>query len=303
MKFKIILRFLFSLWLLISINFLLIRQLPGSPLDRMESLSSSVDQRWIKDLGLDANLVKQYFNYFTKILNGDLGPSISFPGSSVNELIGQHWQVTAGLNLLALLAVFILSGIFIWGQLHDPDSFMAKALYILSLAVISAPSILLAPLLILIFSVYGDWIPAAFLSSPKHYILPCLVLALRPAIFLSRTLLSFMREEVLKDYVRTAKAKGLSRKLIVFKHVLKNSLVPILGALGPLCVSLVSGSAFIEILFAIPGLGGLFVESLKQRDYFLSSGLVLIFGSILVFLTLFFEILSRRIDQRLLEAS
>ena len=301
MKFRPLLRFLFSLWLLISINFFLIRQLPGSPLDRLESLNPSVDKKWIQELGLENKLSDQYFHYFEKILQGDLGPSISFPGTSVNELLAQHWHVTAGLNLLALMIVFILSAIFIWGQLHDPQSLIAKCFYALTITVLSAPSILLAPLLILIFSVYAGWIPAAFLSTPKHYILPCLILALRPAVYLSRTLLSFMQDEIMKDYVRTAKAKGLSQSIIIFKHVLKNSLVPILGALGPLCVSLVSGSAFIEILFAIPGMGGLFVDSLKQRDYFLSSGLVLVFGSVLIFLTLFFEVLSRRIDRRLVE--
>ncbi len=288
---------------MISINFILIRQLPGSPLDRLESLNPAVDQRWIKDLGLDDKLPSQYLNYLGKILQGDLGPSISFPGTSVNEVIGQHWQVTAELNALALFLVFILCGLFIWGQLRKPEGFVATGFYALALTVISAPSILLAPLLILIFSVYANWIPAAFLASPKHYLLPCLVLALRPAVFLARTLLSFMQDEILKDYVRTAKAKGLSPATIIFKHVLKNSLVPILGSLGPLCVGLVSGSAFIEILFAIPGLGGLFVDSLKQRDYFLSSGLVLIFGAVLIFLTLLFEVLARRLDRRLLGAS
>lgn len=303
MKFKTPLKFLFSLWLLISVNFFLIRQLPGSPLDRLDSLNPAVDQRWIKDLGLDTSWADQYFHYVGQIFKGDFGPSISFPGNSVVELIAQHWQVTAGLNLLALLAVFILCGLFISGQLLNPAGKVAKIFYAISLAVISVPSILLAPLLILIFSVYAGWIPAAFLSTPRHYILPCLVLALRPAVFLSRTLISFMQDEFLKDYVRTAKAKGLSPLRILMKHVLKNSLVPILGSLGPLCVSLVSGSAFIEILFAIPGLGGLFIESLRQRDYFLSSGLVLAFGTVLIFLTLFFESLSRRVDARLAEQS
>ncbi len=301
MKFKTPLKFFLSVWLLISVNFFLIRQLPGSPLDRIESLNPAVDQRWMKDLGLDTSWPEQYAHYFRQILKGDLGPSISFPGNSVLELMAQHWQVTAGLNLLALLAVFILSGLFIWGQLLNPEGAVAKAFYAISLAIISAPSILLAPLLILIFSIYAGWIPAAFLSTPRHYILPCLVLALRPAVFLSRTLISFMQEEFLKDYVRTAKAKGLSPVRILMKHVLKNSWVPILGSLGPLCVSLVSGSAFIEILFAIPGLGGLFIESLRQRDYFLSSGLVLAFGTVLIFLTLFFEAVSRRVDARLAE--
>ena len=301
MRFRPLHRFLFSLWLLISINFFLIRQLPGSPLDRMDFLNPAVDRSWAKDLGMDTSVLQQYLQYFQKIIKADLGPSISFPGSSVNDLIAQHWQVTASLNFLALGMVFILSVIFIWAQLKNPEGLLAKIFYALTLVIISGPSILLAPLLILIFSVYADWIPAAFLSSPRHYILPCLILSLRPAVFLSRTLISFMKEEILKDYVRTAKAKGLSMTMIIFKHILKNSLLPILSSLGPLCVGLVSGSAFIEILFAIPGLGGLFVDSLKQRDYFLSSGLVLVFGSTLIFLTLFFEFLSRRIDPRLNE--
>ena len=302
MKFKTPLQFLFSLWLLISVNFILIRQLPGSPLDRLESLNPAVDQRWIQELGLNLSWPQQYFRYFGQILRGDLGPSISSPGSSVLELMHQHWQTTAALNIFALIAVVILSLLFIWGQWLHPDGFVAKFFYVLTVAVISAPSILLAPLLILIFSVYADWIPAAFLSSPKHYILPCLILSLRPAVFLSRTLMSFMQEENLKDYVRTAKAKGLSPSKIILKHILKNSMVPLLGALGPLCVSLVSGSAFIEILFAVPGLGGLFIQSLKERDYFLSSGLVLVFGSVLIFLTLFFEFLSQKLDPRLSES-
>jgi oligopeptide transport system permease protein len=108
-----------------------------------------------------------------------------------------------------------------------------------------------------------------------------------------------MEEELAKDYVRTAKAKGLSDQRILYRHVLKNSMVPVLSYMGPLCVGLLSGSAFVEILFAVPGLGNLFVESLKERDYFLSSGLVLVFGGLLLLLSQFFEWLSQKIDIRL----
>lgn len=299
MTLRPILRFLIGVWLLISLNFILIRALPGSPLDRLENLNPIVTQKLIQQFGLESSLISQYVLYFKNIIMGDLGPSISFPGTSVQSLILQHLSVTAGLNFLALGFVFLICLLFVWGLQKNPHGVVSKIFYGLSLIVISAPSILLAPLVILIFSVYLGWIPAAFLSSVGHYFMPALILALRPAVYLSRSVIVIMEDEINKDYVRTAKAKGLSENLIIFRHVLKNSLAPIFGLLAPLCVGILSGSAFIEILFAIPGLGHLFVNSLQERDYFVSSGLVLCFGALLIFLSGFFEVISRRIDRRL----
>jgi oligopeptide transport system permease protein len=294
-------RFIISIWLLVSINFFLIRQLPGTPLDRIDSLSPLVNKQWIQNLGLDLPLTTQYFRYFGKILQGDFGPSTLVPGSSVMELIARHLGATAGLNVLSLLMVFALAAMFVWAQFRNPEGLLKKIFYFLTIAVISAPSLLLAPVMILIFSMYLGWLPSAFLSTPMHYILPCFVLSLRPAVYLARTLGSVMEEEFSKDYVRTARAKGLSRKNIVFKHVLKNSAVPILNSLGPLCVSLLSGSAFVEILFAIPGLGTLFVDSLKERDYFVASALVFFFGTLLIFLSQMFDFLARKVNVQLRE--
>jgi ABC-type dipeptide/oligopeptide/nickel transport system permease component len=299
MKFRPALRFLFSVWLLVTLNFILIRLLPGTPLDRLESLNPLVIRKLNEEFNLQGGTVSQYFKYVGNILTGDLGPSVSYPGSSVGYVIQEHLSVTMELNLLALFFVFVISLVFVWGLLRHPDGKTAAVFYFLSLALISAPSILLAPLLILIFSVKLGWIPAAFLKSHWHYILPALILALRPAVYLSRSLTAIMEEEFQKDYVRTAKAKGIAPNKIIFKHVMKNSIVPVLNLLGPVSVGLLSGSAFVEILFAIQGLGHLFVVSLQERDYFLSSGLVLIFGTVLLFLSHFFEAVARRVDRRL----
>jgi oligopeptide transport system permease protein len=299
MKFKPVVRFIISVWLLVTLNFILIRLLPGGPLDRLESLNPTVAQKLTQEFKLDAQPLTQYFTYISNIIQGDFGPSLAFPGSTVTDVICQALRITLNLNLISLVLVFIISGFFVWALFRNPQGFTAIVFYFLSLSVVSAPSVLVAPVLILIFSVRLGWVPAAFLTRPEHYILPALILALRPAVYLTRNLASIMEDEFQKDYVRTAKAKGLGMNGIIFKHVLKNSIVPVLNLLGPLFVGLLSGSAFVEILFAIQGLGHLFINSLQERDYFLSSGLVFYFGVTLLLLSAFFDFVAFRVDRRL----
>lgn len=299
MTFSPVFRFILSIWLLVTLNFILIRMLPGTPLDRLESLSPLVTARLNQEFNFKESQLSQYVSYIKNVIQGDLGPSTSFPGSSVDTLIKEHLNVTMKLNFLALAFVFLLSVGFVWARLRYPNSFLSGLSYFFSVSLMSAPSILLAPVLILILSIKLGWVPNAFLKSTWHFLLPAFVLSVRPAVYLSRSLIGIMEEELGKDYVRTAKAKGIKPGQIIFKHVFKNSVVPVLNLLGPLCVSVLSGSAFVEILFAIQGLGHLFVVSLQERDYFLSSGLVLVFGALLIFLSFFFEILARRLDRRL----
>src|SRR5690606_38285383 len=143
-----------------------------------------------------------YAIYLKNILRGDLGPSISFVGSSVQSLIWQHASATLLLNLLALSLVFIFASVLICTSLIDPGSCISRMASLVSMAIISTPTILLAPILILIFSVHLGWLPPAFLSSPLHYILPAIVLSLRPSVYLARNLVNVMEAEVQKDYVR-----------------------------------------------------------------------------------------------------
>jgi oligopeptide transport system permease protein len=155
MKFKPILRFILGLWLLVTLNFFLIRSLPGGPLERFESLNPAVDKRWLVELHLNKNIFHQYFIYVGKILQGDLGPSTSFAGSTVGQIIWEHTSVTMFLNLMALCMVFIITGVLIGLSLTNQQGWVARLSFLFSLVVVSSPSILLAPVLILIFSACG----------------------------------------------------------------------------------------------------------------------------------------------------
>lgn len=298
---RLLARLLLSVWLLISLNFFLLRALPGSPLENDEVLNPLVRQHLARQFHLDESLWSQYFYYLTGVVTGDLGPSTSYAGSSAAQVIGHHLSVSLILNVLALALVAVMSFLWIFGLQMDHHGRIARVFYFFSLVFVSAPTVLLAPLLILIVSVYWGLLPAAFLSSGWHYLLPAFILALRPSVHLTRTWSTLIQEEWSNDYVRTARAKGISNFKILYSHVLKNSLVPLLSLLPPLTVGLLSGSAFVEILFAIPGVGLLFVDSLRERDYFLASALVLTFGALMISLSLGCEAWARKVDPRLAE--
>ncbi|WP_373997879.1 ABC transporter permease [Bdellovibrio bacteriovorus] len=279
----------------------MLKALPGGPFDEETALNPLVKEKLQEHWKVDQSWVGQATSYLTSLVQGDLGVSMTRPERTVTEIISQGVANTLTLNALALL--FILVGAFVISlvAVRFKDTWLEYLIDQTVIAFLSLPSLFWGPLLIYFFGFYWNVFPVAFLTGPSHYVLPLLTLCLRPLAVLIRLLKNSLNENLQQDYVRTARAKGVKVWNILFHHVLKNSLIPFLSYVGPLIVSLLSGSFLVEVLFAVPGLGTEFISALNDRDYTLIVGLTLFYGALLVLVNSFIDVLIKIADPRLRE--
>lgn len=297
--FKKALELLTSLAVLATFLFLLLKLLPGGPFDAERNLDPAVLESLNQSWGLHDSFISQAFHYFTSMLQGDLGVSMIRPQQTVFAVIQQGLTNTLSLNLIALF--FVIAGSLITSLLvvRYRGGWLEGLMDQLLIIFVSLPSLFWGPFLIYIFAFYFDLLPVALLDSPAGYILPVITLSIRPFATLVRLLKTSLLENILQDYTRTAVAKGLSPWPILVKHVLRNSSMAFLSYLGPLVVSLISGSFLVELLFAVPGLGTEFVSALNDRDYTVIAGITLFYGSLLLILNTVIDIVIKKVDPRL----
>lgn len=306
---KKVLEFAASLFCLAALTFFLLKALPGGPFDEEAALHPLAQQTLENHWGLQEPVVMQFVHYIGSVVQGDLGQSMVQAGQPVAQIIQRDLGNTISLNILSLILVFVgafaLSLLAVRGAWYNQEagrsSILEKIIDQSMIALISLPSLFIGPLLIYFFCFYWNLLPVAFLSSPVHYILPVITLSLRPLAYLVRLLKNSLSENLSHDYIRTARAKGLSPSHILMKHVLRVSLVPLISYAGPLIVSLISGSFLVEMLFAVPGLGSEFIRSLSDRDYTVITGLALFYGLLLISINLLSDVLLRWVDPRLKE--
>lgn len=290
---------IFSLWVIVSCNFVLLKLLPGSPLDPDLISDINIIQKLESQHKLNLSLYEQYIDYLNSLLHADLGYSI-VQDQSVAKII-QHTMGNS-LTLGSLCFIFILFIALPLGVLasipnnHRVDYFLDK-FCVFSL---SFPSVILAPILVYLFAIKFELLPAGFLLSWKHYILPIVCLSLRPIGFLASLIRDKMLEVQSKDYIKTAKAKGLSLNKIIWKHALKNSISSSLSVLGSMFAGLLSGSLVIEVIFEIPGMGREFIQAVLARDYSLALGLGLVYSFMLISFNLFCDLFQSHLDKRFL---
>lgn len=288
-----------ALLALVIVSFLFLHSMPGGPFDEEVSLNPAIKENLIRSWALDQPVTTQFWAYFKGLLGGDLGSSMIQTGKSVGEILSQGFSQTVALNLLAILASYTLAFMTTMITANNSHSLLGRGVGLVNILAISLPSLFLGPILIYFFGFYLNLLPTAFLASPAHYILPTLTLSIRPWAQLHMLLNNSLQETLQLDFIRTAKAKGLSRVQILVRHAYKNSLMPILSMSGPLIVGLISGSFLVEVLFSVPGLGQQFVESLNLRDYPVVMGLVLIYGSSMILLTNVFDVVALWADPRI----
>ncbi|WP_246845866.1 ABC transporter permease [Bdellovibrio sp. ZAP7] len=290
-----------SLAVLVALSFLLLKALPGGPFDNEAALHPTVRAALAEQWGLQDSTVSQVSKYLGSLVRGDLGVSMAHPDQRISTMIANGFSNTLSLNLISLVLVVV--GAFVLALLSQRYSggLFEKSVDQLMITFISLPSLFWGPLLIYLFGFYFNLLPTAFLTSPVNYILPVLTLSLRPMASLVRLLKTSLKENYRLDYVRTAKAKGVEEGDVLLHHVLRNSMIPFLSYLGPLLVGLLSGSFLVEMLFAIPGLGGQFIMALGDRDYTLIVGLTLFYGTLLIIVNSVIDILMRAVDPRIQE--
>jgi oligopeptide transport system permease protein len=287
--------------LLATLVFFLLRLAPGGPFDEERAFPPEVKANIERAYGLDQPLYRQYLSWLEGALHGDLKDSFQYLGRPVSEVIeeGLPVSVTLGAWALALsLAIGIPLGcLAAWRK----DTFWDATSMFISVAGVSLPSYLVASGLILFFSLKLGWFPPALWDGPwsASAVLPVVTLAIRPLSMIVRLTRSSMLEALQSDYVRTARAKGLSRSSILFKHALGNSLIPILSIVGPLAAGLVTGSFVVELVFQLPGIGRHFVQAVLNRDYPLVMGVTLVYGVLLLTCNLAVDLLYSFVDPRI----
>ena len=282
------------------ITFSLAHAVPGGPFDREKRLPAEVIANLEKFYGLDKPVWRQYVDYMGGILTRfDFGPSYRSRGRGVNDIFAAHLPVSAQLGLVAL-TISLLMGVplGIIGALKQ-NTLWDYASMALAVFGISVPSIVLGPLLILIFALTLKWFPVAGWGTPAQLVLPALALGLHDSAIIARLTRASMLQVIREDYIRTARAKGLSERVVMVRHALKNAFIPVATILGPLFAALVTGTFIVEQIFAIPGLGKYFVTSITNRDYPVVMGTILLYAFILVLANLAVDITYAFLDPRI----
>lgn len=289
---------LLTIWVVITVTFFLMRLMPGGPFDG-EKLTPQVKANMEAKYGLDKPLIEQYGMYMKNLVQGDFGESMIFKGREVSETITKSFPASAKIGLVAV-AMAIVGGIIL-GTLAAlkngkwPD----KLIVVIATLCTTIPSFVIGAVLIYVLAVEFAILPATGFSSWRNYIMPCIALSAASLSFITRLTRGKLIDVLKADYIRTAKAKGLSKGKIIFKHALRNSLIPIITYVGPLVASILTGSFVTEKIFAIPGLGNEFVQSVTNRDYSMLLGVTVFYCTMLIFFTFIVDILYVVIDPRI----
>ena len=290
------------MFIIITASFFIIRFAPGGPFSGEKNLPEQIIQNMMKKYHMDEPLLQQYFRYFGDILRGDFGPSLKYTESSVNELMGTTFPNSIVLGSLSLaLAVLMGIGFGIISALKQNkwQDYLAMSLAVIG---ISVPLFVIGPLLQVYFAMYLKWVPVAGWfgrKGPLTLILPVITLAFPYFAYIARLSRASILEVLRSDYIRTARAKGLKESVVIVKHVLKGSMLPIVSYLGPAFAGILTGSIVVEQVFAIPGVGRIFVQSALNRDYPLIMGEVVIYGLILVVMNFIVDIVYGLLDPRI----
>jgi ABC-type dipeptide/oligopeptide/nickel transport system permease component len=263
----------------VSLVFLLIHLVPGDPVLQMlgEGAAATDIQAARHAYGLDVPLPKQYLNYWKGVLHGDLGSSVRM-GQTVSKLIAQRYPYTLELTLASLAIAILLSLPAGVRSARRRDLWDDRLLSVVSLLGLSFPNIALGPILILFFALRLGWLPVSGSGTFAHLVLPAITMGSALAAILTRMIRTSMLEELGQDYIRTARAKGLAERVVVYRHALRNAMIPIVTVLGLQFGALLAGAIVTETIFAWPGLGRLTIQAISNRDYYLVQGCILVIG-------------------------
>lgn len=288
-----------TLFLLATITFFTLRLAPGGPFDTERAFPPEVKANILRNYGLDRPLHEQYLSWLGSVVQGDFKESFQYQDTPVMSIIGETLPVSLVLGSWALLFAIVigipLGCLAAWRQ----NSWLDLSAMFIAISGVSLPSFLVASILILIFAVGLGWVPPALWEGPSSMILPIITLGLRPMAIIARMTRATMLETFTADYIRTAYGKGLGERSVIFKHALKNSLIPVLTMLGPLAANLVTGSFLVEVVFQIPGLGKHFVAAVINRDYPLVMGVTIVYGGVLLFANLLVDLAYAAVDPRI----
>lgn len=297
--FRRTLTILATLFVLATLTFFLLRIVPGGPFDSDKALPPDIKANVEAKFGLDKPLAVQYMDYLTGMVQFDFGPSFKYIGRTVSEIILDTLPTSMELGIYSLILAIALGiplGIL---SAYKQNTWVDFSAMFMAVAGISLPSYFVAAILIYVFSLQLNWLPPALWEEWVHKILPTITLGTRPAALIARLTRAALLESIRSDYVRTARAKGVSESRVVLKHALRNSLIPVVTLIGPLAAYVLTGTFVIEYVFAIPGMGKYFIDAVTNRDYPLIMGVTMVYGFMLVVANLLVDLAYVIIDPRI----
>lgn len=287
-----------TVWAVVTIVFFLVRMMPGGPFDG-EKITPDMKAQLNEKYGLDKPVGEQYTIYMKNLLKGDFGKSMKYKGREVLTTIKKSFPNSAKVGTASIIfsvVAGVLLGII---AALKADKWPDRVCMVLATLGITIPSFVMGTFLIYIFTVKLKLLPATGLGKPSNYIMPVLALSGSSMAFITRLTRSKLIEVLKSDYIRTAKAKGLSGKTIIFKHALRNSLIPVVTYLGPLTAGVLTGSFVVEKIFAIPGLGNEFTLTITNRDYTALLGVLAFYCTFIVICNLVVDLLYVLVDPRI----
>ncbi|MFL2536642.1 MAG: ABC transporter permease [Candidatus Azotimanducaceae bacterium] len=292
-----------TVWFIATATFLAMHAVPGDPLMNEKATTAEIRENLARKYGLDRPLPEQYVIYLSNMIQGDFGISFTQQNRRVNDIIKDHFPVSAALGILAI--TFAALGGILWGAITALYRNQLPDIIIMFLVIlgISVPSFVFAALGQLLLVNLNQWfgtsiLPVAGWGTFSHMLMPSLVLGLGTMALLTRLMRSSMLEVVNEDFIKTAKAKGLSPQRIFFKHQLRNAILPVVTVLGPQIAAITTGGFVVELVFAIPGLGRYFVQAVQQLDYTVIMGTTVFYGAFLVLMVILVDIIYGFIDPR-----
>jgi oligopeptide transport system permease protein len=296
--FKRLLTGIITIWAVITLTFFLVRLMPGGPFDG-DKITPEIKANLEAKYGLDKPMGEQYKIYMTNLLKGDLGESMKFTGRGVSKTIITTFPKSAKLGSVAVvMAVLVGVSLGVVSALKSGKWPDRLCMFLATLG-ITIPSFVMSALLIYVFASKLHILPTTGFSSWKHLIMPAIALAASSTSFITRLTRSKLIDVLKSDYIRTAKAKGLSGRTVIFKHALRNSLIPVITYLGPLIAGILTGSFVVESIFAIPGLGSEFVSTVTNRDYSALLGVLVFYSTIIVVCNILVDIMYVVVDPRI----
>lgn len=288
-----------TILLIATLTFTMMHSIPGGPFTRERPVPEEILRSLNEKYNLDAPLYVQYFDYMKGLVTFDLGPSYSKIGTTVNDLLEAGFPTSAKIGLMASALIIILGipvGIISALKQNKPIDYFVMFMATLGVTV---PSFVVATLIIYVFAGLLGWIPTFGLSTPLGYIGPVMALTGYSLSFVARLTRSSMLEVLRQDYIRTARANGLKEFKVIGKHAVKNALIPVVTYIGPMIAAILTGSFVVEKIFAVPGMGRYYVESVQNRDYTTIMGMTVFYAAFYIVMVLFVDIAYGFIDPRI----
>jgi oligopeptide transport system permease protein len=290
-----------TLLCIVTLTFFLMHAIPGGPFTREKPLPEAIVKALNEKYHLDDPVYQQYFDYLKDLLHGDMGPSFIHKNRTVNEMLGNGFPMTARLGVVSILLTIALAIPLGMIAALKRGRWQDTTIMILATLGVCMPSFVVATLLIYVFCIKLGWfnVISGSLDSLKAYILPVIALSGSSIAYIVRLMRSSMLDSLGQDYIRTARAKGLSEVRVMMKHAFKNAVIPVITYLGPMAAGVLTGSFVIEKMFTIPGMGKFYVESINSRDYTMIMGATIFYATLLVILNFVVDLAYSAVDPRI----